>query len=136
MKQLDITISTPGRGIFDITKQVNQAISSVGVENGLCNLFVQHTSASLIVSENADPDVLQDLEAYMCQLVKDGDAIFSHTTEGPDDMSAHVRSVLTATELSIPVAGGELKLGQWQAVYLWEHRYSPKQRRVTVTVLR
>ena len=135
MKQLGITIPTSGRGLVDITIHINEAVKSADVDIGLCHLFIQHTSASIIVSENADPDVLKDLETYMGSLVKDGDPGFAHTIEGPDDMSAHVRSVLTATGLSIPIAHGQLKLGQWQAVYLWEHRYSPKKRCITITII-
>lgn len=135
IKQTELTIATQGRGLLDITTQVNQAVHTTKASAGLCHLFIQHTSASLIVSENADPDVLTDLESYMAKLVKDGDPEFAHTLEGPDDMSAHVRSVLTATGLSIPVKDGQLKLGRWQAIYLWEHRYSPKQRTVTVTIV-
>ena len=114
---------------------MSEVVSELGPDDGLCHLFVHHTSASLIIQENADPDVRRDLEAYFARLVPDGDPLFLHTEEGPDDMSAHIRSVLTATQLTIPVTRGRLDLGTWQGVYLWEHRTAPHQRRVTVTVL-
>ena len=130
-----LSISTNGRSIIPITDRVSEVVTELGPDDGLCHLFVHHTSASLIIQENADPDVRRDLEAYFARLVPDGDPLFLHTEEGPDDMSAHIRSVLTATQLTIPVTRGRLDLGTWQAVYLWEHRSAPHQRRVTVTVL-
>jgi secondary thiamine-phosphate synthase enzyme len=105
------------------------------VGEGLCTLFVHHTSASLVVCENADPDVRRDLEAWLSRAVPDGDALYRHTCEGPDDMPAHVRSALTATSLSIPVRGGRLDLGTWQGVYLYEHRHRGHRRRVSLTVV-
>ncbi|RKG90143.1 secondary thiamine-phosphate synthase enzyme YjbQ [Corallococcus terminator] len=131
----ELTVSTRGRGLVDITDDVQRAVKGSGVRDGLCTLFLHHTSASLIISENADPVVQRDLEAFFSRLVKDGDPLFQHDAEGPDDMPAHVRSVLTQVTLSIPVKDGEADLGTWQAVYVWEHRTSPHRRRVTVSVL-
>ncbi|MCY1044215.1 secondary thiamine-phosphate synthase enzyme YjbQ [Corallococcus sp. bb12-1] len=131
----ELTVSTRGRGLVDITDDVQRAVKGTGVREGLCTLFLHHTSASLIISENADPVVQRDLEAFFSRLVKDGDPLFQHDAEGPDDMPAHVRSVLTQVTLSIPVKDGEADLGTWQAVYVWEHRTSPHRRRVTVSVL-
>ncbi len=125
---------THGRSLVDVTSDVDGVVARSGVREGLCTVFIHHTSASLIVNENADPTVLLDLEAYLSRLVVDGDPLFRHTDEGPDDMSAHVRTALTSTSLGIPVAGGRLDLGTWQAVYLWEHRSAPHRRRISVVV--
>ncbi len=130
-----LEVPTRGRGTFELTDQVQQVVAGSGIGAGLCTVFVHHTSASVIVCENADPEVRTDLERFIARLVPDGDRIFEHTAEGPDDMPAHVRSVLTATSVSIPVAGGRCDLGTWQGVYLWEHRRSPHRRRVTITVI-
>jgi secondary thiamine-phosphate synthase enzyme len=129
-----LTVTTRGRGTYDLTADVQRCVADSGVRDGLCHLFVHHTSASLIVCENADPQVRRDLEAFLARLVPDGDRLFRHDDEGPDDMPAHVRSVLTATSLTLPVAGGRCDLGTWQGVYLYEHRAAPHTRRVTVTV--
>ncbi|WP_404365273.1 secondary thiamine-phosphate synthase enzyme YjbQ [Corallococcus coralloides] len=131
----ELTVSTRGRGLVDITGEVQEAVKGTGIREGLCTLFLHHTSASLIIGENADPVVQRDLEAFFSRLVKDGDPLFQHDAEGPDDMPAHVRTVLTQVSLSIPVKDGEADLGTWQGVYLWEHRTSPHRRRVTVSVL-
>nr|WP_216618473.1 secondary thiamine-phosphate synthase enzyme YjbQ [Corallococcus carmarthensis] len=130
-----MTVSTRGRGLVDITGEVQKAVKGTGIREGLCTLFLHHTSASLIISENADPVVQRDLEAFFSRLVKDGDPLFQHDAEGPDDMPAHVRTVLTQVSLSVPVKDGEADLGTWQGVYVWEHRTSPHRRRVTVSVL-
>jgi secondary thiamine-phosphate synthase enzyme len=130
-----IEIRTPGRGTTDITQKVAGTVTRSGVRSGICQAFVQHTSASLMLCENADPDVRRDLEAFMSRLVPDGDSLFSHTTEGPDDMPAHVRSVLTQNSLSVPVLDGSCALGTWQGIYLWEHRTRGSTRRVLVTVI-
>jgi len=130
-----IEVQTRGRETRDLTAEVQSAVSNAGVLEGLCNVFVHHTSASLILCENADPQVRRDLEAFAARLVPDGDPLFEHTAEGPDDMPAHVRSILTQSSLSIPVAGGRAALGTWQGVYLWEHRTAPHRRTVTVSVL-
>lgn len=129
-----ITIATPGRGTTEISSNIRDIVASSGVRQGLCNVFIHHTSASLIVCENADPVVRSDLERFAARLVPDGASYFEHTAEGPDDMPAHVRSVLTQTSLSVPIAGARLSLGTWQGVYLWEHRSAPHQRRLTMTV--
>lgn len=134
MTQQTLTILTRGRGLTSITAQVAEVVSFSGIDVGLAHLFVHHTSASLIIQENADPSVCKDLDAYLTRLVPDGDPTFTHTDEGPDDMSAHIRSVLTATSLTIPVSGGRLKLGTWQGVYLWEHRTRGHSRTVTITL--
>ncbi len=126
---------TEGRSLVDITQELDRIARSSGLQTGLVNVFLKHTSASLIISENADPDVLVDLERYLSELGVDGDRRFTHTAEGPDDMSAHVRSVLTCTSISVPLRVGRLSLGTWQAVYLWEHRYAPHLRRVEVSII-
>lgn len=133
MKHHQIRVDTQGRGCINVTDRVQQAIPA-GC-NGIAHVFIQHTSASLIIMENADPDVLTDLERFFTDLVTDGDPRFRHRAEGPDDMSAHVRSALTQTSLSVPVADGRLLLGTWQGLYLWEHRYRPHTRRLIVSVL-
>ncbi len=129
------TVSTGGRGTSDITSEVTRIVRAADVAAGLCNIFIHHTSASLIVCENADPSVRSDLERFARRLVPDGDPLFEHTAEGPDDMPAHVRAILTQTSLTLPVAGGRLALGTWQGVYLWEHRLRSHRRQVTVSVL-
>src|SRR5688572_12424113 len=133
--QGDLGYATGGRGTYDITQDVARVIATSGVKIGLATVWVHHTSASLIVCENADPSVRRDLEAFVARLVPDGDRLFTHTAEGDDDMPAHVRSVLTQTSIGIPIAGGALVLGTWQGLYLWEHRTSPHRRRITVTVI-
>jgi secondary thiamine-phosphate synthase enzyme len=128
-------LQTRGRGLFDVTSRVQDAVRAAAVTTGLCTVFVHHTSASLLINENADPAVLADLERFMARLVPDGDPLFRHVDEGPDDMPSHVRAALTQSALSIPVAGGRCDLGTWQGVYLWEHRHAPHRRRLTLTVL-
>ena len=132
--QETLIISTRGRGTYDITERVETAIAKSDVTLGLCHVFIHHTSASLMLCENADAAVRRDLEAFMSRLAPDGDQLFEHIAEGPDDMPAHVRSVLTQTGLVIPVADGHSGLGTWQGVYLWEHRRAAHQRRITLTV--
>ena len=132
---VQFSISTPGRAILDITSVCQEHVLASSVTDGLCNVFLHHTSASLILGENADPSVRRDLEAYFSRLVPDGDPLYEHTAEGPDDMPAHVRSVLTQNSISIPVARGRLAFGTWQGLFLWEHRTAPHQRRLTLTVL-
>lgn len=134
MKQESINVRTSGRGTYEITGDVRRVVRDSGVTAGLCHVFIHHTSASLMLCENADPSVLRDLETFMSRLVPDGDAMFRHTAEGPDDMPAHVRSVLTQSGLDLPVDGGQLDLGTWQGVFVWEHRRSPHTRRLTLTV--
>ena len=134
MFQTEIEITTKGRGTYELTSRVADFVRSSRVATGLCHVFTTHTSASLMICENADPDVRRDLETFMGDLAPDGDERFVHTAEGPDDMSAHVRSVLTQTDLTIPISGGKLALGTWQGVYFWEHRLHAQRRRVLVTV--
>ncbi len=131
--QQEITVDTRGRGTYDLTAAVTGALSRSGLDRGICQVFIHHTSASLMLCENADPAVMRDLEAWMSRAVPDGDALFTHTAEGPDDMPAHVRSVLTQSDLNLPVADGRLKLGTWQGIFLWEHRHEAHRRRVTLT---
>ncbi|MGR8920773.1 MAG: secondary thiamine-phosphate synthase enzyme YjbQ [Gammaproteobacteria bacterium] len=131
----ELLIETRGRGFVEITATVRRVAAASGVANGLCSVFVHHTSASLTIAENADPEVLADLERFMSRLVVDGDPLFRHDAEGPDDMPAHVRSVLTQTDLSVPLVDGQLALGTWQGIFLWEHRARPHRRRLSVTVL-
>jgi secondary thiamine-phosphate synthase enzyme len=131
----ELSVATRGRGFHDLTEEVQRSISESGAREGLCTVFVHHTSASVILCENADPDVRRDLEAWFARQVPDGDALFRHDAEGPDDMPAHVRTVLTQSSLSIPVKNGRADLGTWQGVYLWEHRTAPHRRRVTVAIL-
>lgn len=132
--QYSFTLATRGRGTYDVTEKVVQAVAKAGVRTGLCHVFIHHTSASLMYCENADPSVRRDLETFMSRLVPDGDPSYEHDTEGPDDMPAHIRSVLTHTGLNIPVSAGRCTLGTWQGVYVWEHRAQPHDRRLTVTV--
>lgn len=132
--QDNIVVGTEGRGSYDITSKVTDAVRQAGVQAGLCHLFVRHTSASLMLCENADPDVRRDLETFMGDLVPDGDPRFVHTAEGPDDMAAHVRTILTHSHLSVPLVRGRLGLGTWQGIYLWEHRTAAHRREVVVTV--
>ena len=132
--QQHLTVETRGRGTYEITREVARATAASGVSTGLCHVFVHHTSASLILCENADPAVRRDLETFMANVVEDGDPRFEHADEGADDMAAHIRSVLTGMGLTLPVSGGRLALGTWQGVFLWEHRYRPHRRQVTVTV--
>ncbi len=133
--QQSLDIGTSGRGTINITREVAGVIAESGVETGICHVFVQHTSASLILCENADPQVRSDLERFLVEIVPDGYHIFRHTAEGPDDMPAHVRSILTNMDLSIPVKGGRPALGIWQGIYLYEHRRHAHRRTVTVTVI-
>jgi len=118
----------------DITRQISEALTQTGIQTGMLHLFVQHTSCSLLIQENADPTVQSDMERFLSRLVPDGDSIFQHTAEGPDDMPAHVRTALTATSLSIPVVQGNLALGIWQGIYLYEHRQHPSTRRIIVHI--
>ncbi|HEY3807452.1 MAG TPA: secondary thiamine-phosphate synthase enzyme YjbQ [Kofleriaceae bacterium] len=131
----ELFVETKARGTYDITQRVAEVTRKSGVREGLATIFIHHTSASLIICENADPTVRSDLETFAARLVPDGDRMFEHDDEGPDDMPAHVRSVLTQTSIGIPIEHGALALGTWQGIYLWEHRTSPHRRKVTVTIL-
>jgi secondary thiamine-phosphate synthase enzyme len=127
-------IRTRGRGTTDITREVARLVSASGIPTGVAHVFVQHTSCSLMISENADPDVLRDLETLAARWAPDGDPAYRHDTEGDDDMAAHARSILTGTSVSVPVGNGSLMLGTWQGLYLWEHRTRPHTRTIVVTV--
>src|SRR3990167_6283705 len=132
--QHTFTTLTSGRGMINITNSVAKFVSVTSVLTGMCNIFLHHTSASLILCENSDPDVQQDLESFMGRLAPDGDKLYKHTAEGPDDMPSHVRTVLTANSISIPITQKHLHLGTWQGIYIWEHRLDPHERKVTVTI--
>lgn len=134
-QQKQITVSTKGKGLYEISDAVRTFVADASIETGLCNVFVHHTSASVVINENADPNVLRDLEDWMRRHVKDGDPAFLHTEEGPDDMSAHVRAALTASSIMVPISAGVPVLGTWQGVFIWEHRESPMTRRVTLTAI-
>ena len=131
----EIEIETIGRSFTELTSQIDDSVKRSGITIGLCSAFIRHTSASLIMCENADPEVLRDLERFMERLVPDGDGLFRHDAEGPDDMPAHVRSVLTTSDITIPVRGGLIMLGTWQGIYLWEHRIRSHRRVVEVTII-
>lgn len=128
-------VETRGRGTVEVTRDIQAVVAASEIGQGLCNVFIHHTSASLIVCENADATVRDDLERFFARLVVDGDRLFQHDAEGPDDMPAHIRSVLTATALTLPVRDGRCALGTWQGIYLWEHRHAPHRRQITVTVV-
>src|SRR5210317_2049540 len=130
-----LRFDTRGRGTYEISREITRVIRDSGIDKGTCHVFCHHTSASLILCENADPTVRRDLEAFMARLVPDGDPLFKHTLEGPDDMAAHVRSILSKMDLCIPVTGGRGALGTWQGIYLWEHRTRPHRRNLSVTVI-
>jgi len=135
MYQTELEYGTTGRGTVEVTSSVADAVRRADIDTGLCHVFIRHTSASLIISENADPAVQRDLDRFLSRLVPDGDRLFEHDAEGPDDMPAHARSVLTQTGLTIPVSDGRLALGTWQGIFVWEHRTSGHVRRLVVTVL-
>jgi secondary thiamine-phosphate synthase enzyme len=127
-----LTVSTRGKGFYEITPEVGSWFSKQGFRTGLLTLFLQHTSASLVIQENADPDVVKDLETFFSRLVREDDSLYTHTIEGSDDMPAHIRAALTQTQLSIPILGGQPSLGTWQGIYVFEHRRRPHQRSVVL----
>jgi secondary thiamine-phosphate synthase enzyme len=129
-----ISLNVSGQGLYDFTAQVESAVRAARLREGLCTVFVQHTSASLIIQENADPSVQRDLEHWLNRLVREEDSLYTHTTEGPDDMPSHIKSALTSSSLSIPIVDGRLALGTWQGIYLWEHRRRRGNRQVIVHV--
>ncbi len=131
----ELLVATKGRGLYEVTDQVQAWMRKVGMETGLLTLHLCHTSASLVIQENADPDVQRDLEAFFTRLVPDGDSLFVHTAEGDDDMPAHIRTALTSVNISIPVLNGTLALGTWQGIYLWEHRRSSHRRKLVMHLL-
>ena len=125
-----LNIETSGKGLLEITHEVDNAVRDSKITSGLCNLFVRHTSASLIIQENADPDVQRDLEYFLGKLVPETDLVYTHTSEGPDDMPSHIRSMLTNTSEQVPLSGGEMLLGTWQGIYLFEHRIESQVRKI------
>jgi len=129
-----LSIRSPGQGLHEVTEEVRQVVGESGVREGLCTVFVQHTSASLTIQENADPSARRDLESWLNRLVPERDPLYTHTTEGPDDMPSHIKAALTATSLAIPILDGELGLGTWQGIYLWEHRRHAGTRHLLVHV--
>jgi secondary thiamine-phosphate synthase enzyme len=131
----ELTIRTRGRGLYELSDEVAGWVAENQMKNGLLTMHLRHTSASLLIQENADPDVRRDLDAFFARLVPDGDPLFVHTAEGDDDMPAHVRTALTAVNLSIPVRNGSLALGTWQGIYLWEHRQAPHSRTVALHLI-
>jgi len=133
-KQYHFKILSPGRGLIDITSKLSELTSQSEVTTGICHVFLHHTSASLVICENSDPLVQQDFERFMLRLIPDGDPMFKHTDEGPDDMPSHVRTMLTQSFLSLPVTDRHLGLGTWQGVYLYEHRLKPHDRKITITI--
>ena len=130
-----LSVSTKGRAFHEITDKVSELVRAAKIQTGLATLHLQHTSASLVIQENADPEVRRDFERFFSRLIPDGDPLLQHDAEGPDDMPAHIRTALTAVNLSIPIANGAMTLGTWQGIYLWEHRTHPHNRRVTVHIL-
>jgi len=130
----EISVKTEGQGLVEITDQIHGIVSAGGVKEGLCTIFVQHTSASLTIQENADPSVRRDLQSFLSKLIPENDPIYTHTFEGNDDMPSHIKSALTSTSLSIPIVDSQLALGTWQGIYLWEHRDSRHFRKVLVHV--
>ncbi len=132
--QQTLSIATEGRGSYEISDRIAAAVSASEIQTGLCHVFIQHTSASLMLCENADPAVRADLEGFMARLVPDGDPLFTHTAEGPDDMPSHVRSILSQSHLNLPIVGGRCALGTWQGVYLWEHRFAAHDRTIILTI--
>jgi secondary thiamine-phosphate synthase enzyme len=129
-----LSVRAAGRGLHEITREVRSAVAECGVDEGLCTIFLRHTSASLVIQENADPSARRDLEAWLDRLVPERDPLYTHTAEGPDDMPSHIKAALTATSLAVPIVGGELGLGTWQGIYLWEHRDRPGPRQILVHV--
>lgn len=127
-----LVLTVPGAGLHEFTGQVESVVSASRIQEGVCTLFLQHTSASLLIQENADPSARQDLEAWLERLVPEADPLYTHTLEGPDDMPAHIKAALTATSLAIPVLGGRLGLGAWQGIFLWEHRRGRSERHVLI----
>jgi secondary thiamine-phosphate synthase enzyme len=132
MSVVRLQVRTRGPGLHEITRQLEDAVAESGVGEGLATVFIRHTSASLVIQENADPSAKRDLEAWLDRLVPEGDALYTHTIEGPDDIPSHIKAALTATSLGIPILGGRLALGAWQGIYLWEHRRRGSARELVV----
>jgi secondary thiamine-phosphate synthase enzyme len=133
-RQLEIEIATHGRGYHELTAEVESHVRGSGIGTGMCHLFLRHTSASLCITENADPEVRRDLERFAARMAPDGDPLFRHDAEGPDDMPAHARSLVFGYELTVPIGAGALGLGTWQGIYLWEHRKAAMRRKIIVTL--
>ena len=133
--QEQLVVNTQGRGTYDITPQINRIIKNTDTDIGLCHVFIRHTSASLMVTENADPSVRSDLETLIKRLAPDADPSYTHRLEGEDDMAAHARCMLTQTEITLPITNGQLNLGTWQSIFLWEHRYDDFTRTLTITII-
>ena len=131
---VELEIVVERAGLYDVTRQVSEIVSGSGIDEGLATIFVRHTSASIIIQENADPSVLDDLQAWMDRSVPQDARLYAHRAEGPDDMPAHIRAAITASSVTIPVMNGRMALGTWQGIFLWEHRHSPKQRHIIVSV--
>lgn len=131
-----IYIETSGQGLLEITSKIRSFVNNTGVDEGLCTVFICHTSASLTIQENADPSARRDLEEWISRFVPERQSFFTHTAEGPDDMPSHIKAALTATSLSIPICEGEMVLGTWQGIYLWEHRSAPHRRKLVVSVVK
>jgi len=131
----EVSVATNGQGMIDVSGLVANEVANASSDDGLCTVFIRHTSASLVVQENADPSAQDDLERWLERLVPEGDPLYQHTAEGPDDMPAHIKAALTATSLSIPVRAGKLMLGTWQGIFLWEHRHGRNTRRLVIHVL-
>ena len=129
-----LTVRTPGQGLHEVTQQIGRIVNEAKIDEGLCTVFVRHTSASLVIQENADPTAKQDLERWLNRLVPEGDPFYRHDTEGPDDMPAHIKSALTQASLSVPVKNARMVLGTWQGIYLWEHRHRGGEREIVVHV--
>ena len=134
LHQSSVTVSTLGRGLYDITGEVARLVTKSGVTTGLCTVFLRHTSASLVTQENADPSVLRDLQRWIERVAPESDA-YEHDAEGPDDMPSHIRASITKTSETVPIQRGELALGTWQAIYVWEHRRAPHERTIVITIL-
>ena len=130
----NISVSSAGQGLQEITSQIEAVVREVQIKEGLCTVFLQHTSASLLIQENADPSAKRDLEQWLNRLVKEDDPLYSHTVEGPDDMPSHIKAALTATSLSVPIQNGRLALGTWQGIYLWEHRRHQGTRKIVIHI--
>lgn len=129
-----LTISARGQGLHEITREIRDVVRAAGIDEGLCTIFIRHTSASLTIQENADPSARRDLETWLNRLVPENDALYTHTAEGPDDMPSHIKAILTQVSLSIPIADGDLVLGTWQGIYLWEHRRGTHQRKLVLHI--
>ena len=134
IRQQELSITTRGRGTYDISDRVQEAVRASGIQTGICHVFIRHTSASLMLCENADPAVRRDLETFMALTIPDGDPMFTHDAEGADDMPSHVRSILTQSDLNLPIRAGRCALGTWQGVFLWEHRFAGHERKILLTM--